>query len=81
MRFKWYAIQLVIICVIVFILQIIYPQITDQFALVSANFLKNPWTIITYIFLHGSFEHLFYNMFALGLFGFILEKIGIFLNQ
>ena len=27
------------------------------------------------MFLHGSFEHLFYNMFALALFGSILEKI------
>ncbi|MBU4124464.1 MAG: rhomboid family intramembrane serine protease, partial [Nanoarchaeota archaeon] len=33
------------------------------------------WTLITHMFLHGSFEHLFYNMFALGLFGLILEKV------
>lgn len=31
--------------------------------------------LITYLFLHGSFEHLFYNMFALGLFGSILEIV------
>jgi membrane associated rhomboid family serine protease len=75
MRYKWFAIQLVIICVIVFIFQNIYTGITDEFALVSATVLSKPWTLITSIFLHGSFEHLFYNMFALALFGSILEKI------
>jgi membrane associated rhomboid family serine protease len=75
MKYNWFAIQLVIVCVIVFIFQIIYEPLTDQFALVSAVVLANPWTIVTSIFLHGSFEHLFYNMFALGLFGSVLERI------
>jgi len=75
MKYNWYAFKLVAICVVVFILQIIYPEITDQFALDSSLLLSNPWTIITYIFLHGSFQHLFYNMFALALFGSVLEKV------
>lgn len=75
MKYKWYALKLVAICIVVFILQNIFTDLTDQFALDSSLFLIRPWTIITYIFLHGSFEHLFYNMFALGLFGSILENI------
>ena len=75
MRHYWFAIQLVIVCVIVFIAQNIYTGLTDEYALVSATVLAKPWTLITSIFLHGSFEHLFYNMFALALFGSILEKI------
>jgi len=75
MKYNWYAFKLVAICVVVFILQTIYPEITDQFALDSALLFSSPWTIITYMFLHGSFQHLFYNMFALALFGSILEKI------
>lgn len=75
MKYNWYAFKLVAICVVVFILQNIYTDLTDQFALDSAYLLSRPWTIITYIFLHGSFEHLFYNMFALALFGSVLEKI------
>jgi len=74
-KYNWYALKLLAVCVIVFILQNIYQDLTDQFSLDSSLFLSRPWTIITYIFLHGSFEHLFYNMFALGLFGSVLEDI------
>jgi len=34
-----------------------------------------PWQFITYLFLHGSFEHLFFNMFALWTFGSVLENL------
>lgn len=61
--------------VAVFILQIIFPAITDNFSLVSADAFSRPWTILTSIFLHGGIEHLMYNMFALVLFGLILEEI------
>jgi membrane associated rhomboid family serine protease len=35
--------------------------------------LFQPWQIVTHLFLHGSFLHLFGNMFALWMFGAILE--------
>ncbi len=34
-----------------------------------------PWQLITYMFLHGSFGHIFFNMFALWMFGYALENI------
>lgn len=34
-----------------------------------------PWQFITYMFLHGGFMHLFFNMFALWMFGYALENI------
>lgn len=34
-----------------------------------------PFQIITYMFLHASFSHLFFNMFALWMFGRIIEDI------
>ena len=34
-----------------------------------------PYQIITYMFMHGNFEHLFFNMFALWMFGSTLENI------
>lgn len=39
----------------------------------SANF--SPYQIITYMFMHGSFTHLFFNMFALWMFGRIMEQV------
>jgi len=75
MKYNWYAIKLVIITVIVFILQFLISGLTDEFALISSEFFSRPWTIVTSIFLHGSIEHLLYNMLALALFGSVLEKI------
>jgi membrane associated rhomboid family serine protease len=34
-----------------------------------------PWQVVTYSFLHGSFAHLFLNMFALYMFGSELERL------
>jgi membrane associated rhomboid family serine protease len=76
MRYKWLAFQLIAVCVFIFILQMSSDNvITEEYALVSATVLAEPWTLITSMFLHGSFEHLFYNMIALGLFGSVLERV------
>ncbi|MBA4407082.1 rhomboid family intramembrane serine protease [bacterium] len=39
----------------------------------SANFY--PWQLITYQFMHGSFSHILFNMFALWMFGMEIEHI------
>ena len=39
----------------------------------GTNFL--PWQVVTYAFLHGSFEHLFFNLLGLWMFGSELERI------
>jgi membrane associated rhomboid family serine protease len=39
----------------------------------GTNFL--PWQVVTYAFLHGSFEHLVFNMLGLWMFGSELERI------
>jgi len=75
MQSKYYSLWLVGVCTVVFIFQIIFPQITDQFALYNSRVFSEPWLLVTSIFLHGGFQHLFFNMFALGLFGLILENI------
>lgn len=33
-----------------------------------------PWQFVTYMFLHGGLEHLFFNMFALWMFGCLIEQ-------
>src|SRR5690554_8156036 len=34
-----------------------------------------PWQIITHMFMHGSFMHIFFNMFALWMFGTAIERV------
>lgn len=72
-----YVMPLIIINIIVFILQITISGFTDYFILDSNLVFSRPWTLVTTFFLHGSFSHLFFNMYALLLFGILLEsKIG-----
>ena len=34
-----------------------------------------PWQIVTHMFMHGGFTHIFFNMFALFMFGSQLERL------
>ena len=65
------SIGIIVVCVVVFFLN----NISAQLALwpLYSNFFQ-PWQLITYGFLHGSFNHLFFNMFALWMFGLPIEK-------
>ena len=60
------------ICVIIFLMQNISAQLA-LWPLYSGYF--QPWQLFSYAFLHGSFNHLFFNMFAVFMFGFPLEKM------
>jgi membrane associated rhomboid family serine protease len=40
-----------------------------------ASMAFHPWQFITYMFLHGSFMHIFFNMLALWMFGYLLENV------
>ena len=39
----------------------------------SSNF--KPYQLVTHLFMHGNFTHLFFNMFALWMFGKVLENV------
>ena len=45
------------------------------FALWPLGPLFDPWQVITYSFLHGNLAHIFFNMFALYMFGGPLERL------
>lgn len=62
----------IIICAAIFLMQNVSPHLA-LWPLYSGYF--QPWQLFTYAFLHGSFNHLFFNMFAVFMFGFPLEKM------
>ena len=72
--------NLIIINVLVYLAQSTLGQafnmkMMDLFALHDVHSaLFRPHQLITYLFLHGSWEHILYNMFALWMFGAILEN-------
>jgi membrane associated rhomboid family serine protease len=72
-----YSFLLMFIMALSFLLQLLIPSYTDRFMLVPRLVLERPWTLVTHIFLHGSFEHFFFNMLFFVFFGPFLErKIG-----
>ena len=61
--------------VVVFLLQIITSHALDNlFALWPLGTLFQPWQVVTYAFLHANLMHIFFNMFALYMFGGALEN-------
>jgi membrane associated rhomboid family serine protease len=67
---------LLLICTAVFCLQQVAPFLDTLLALwpiTSGRFW--PWQLGTYAFLHGSFEHLLFNMLGLWMFGAELEML------
>ncbi|MGE0793336.1 MAG: rhomboid family intramembrane serine protease [Candidatus Woesearchaeota archaeon] len=64
---------------LIFILQIILGNdFTEFFLLVPSDILVRPWILITSMFLHANFTHLFFNMYVLLIFGPLIEgRIGM----
>ncbi|HEY2897130.1 MAG TPA: rhomboid family intramembrane serine protease, partial [Gemmatimonadaceae bacterium] len=61
----------------VFLLQLGYPEITRMLEFVPAHVLEAPWTPITYMFVHGGFWHILFNMIVLYFFGpRVEERLG-----
>jgi membrane associated rhomboid family serine protease len=68
--------NLIIANVLVFFAQQIFPNMDNLFALhdIHSVYFK-PYQLITYLFMHGGIEHILFNMFALWMFGSILENV------
>jgi membrane associated rhomboid family serine protease len=82
----FYAYGIIVLCIIIFILQLILPGwFTDALVLSSPAHTSGPvetltyvlthfWTLITYMFLHANILHIFFNMLMLFFFGPLLER-------
>jgi membrane associated rhomboid family serine protease len=73
--FQWWALKLTCICIALFALSQALPGLLyGNLVLVSSQALERPWTILTHMFMHADLSHLYFNMFALAVFGSIFEK-------
>jgi len=72
--------NLLIINSIVLLAQYVLQQrgIADLSQMFGLHFILaddfRPWQLVTYMFLHDGLSHLFFNMFALWMFGMVIER-------
>lgn len=74
--------NLLLLNILVFVACLLYPNLTDILAMhypSSPDF--KPWQIVTHMFTHGGFMHIFFNMYALYNFGSILENERVLGSQ
>ena len=68
---------LIVANLLFFVVTFIRPEISNFLGLVPAFFLERSWTIITAMFVHVGFGHIFGNMLTLYFFGgYLIQLIG-----
>ncbi len=70
---KW-TLKLLLLNIFVFFLETLFPNLIYFLGFVPALFPYEPWRIVTSLFVHANFTHLFYNMLALFFFGLHFES-------
>jgi uncharacterized protein len=61
--------------ILIFLIQISFEAFTGFFILDQSKILLEPYRLLSSMFMHGSFSHLFFNMFGLFIFGPLLEQL------
>ena len=67
------------VTVVIYLAQMLDPSanIEKQFALSTFDWINRPWTLLTYMFLHGSMTHVLFNMVTLYFFAtFVIALVG-----
>jgi membrane associated rhomboid family serine protease len=68
-----WVLRLILANVAMFFVTAAYPVARWALLLVPALIPSRPWTVVTYMFLHGGFMHILFNMIALFFFGPAVE--------
>jgi membrane associated rhomboid family serine protease len=69
--------RLIVANVLMFFVQQTAPALAQLFVFVPSLILLRPWTVVTYMFLHGGLGHIFFNMLGLFFFGpRVEERLG-----
>lgn len=68
-----WVLRIIIANVVVFFLQSTLPIVEGLLLLQPSGLLYRPWTLVTYMFVHGGLSHIFWNMLGLFFFGPVLE--------
>ena len=69
-----WVLRLLIANILMFFLQQTLPGVNQALVLYPAAILAKPWTLVTYMFLHGGWMHLLFNMLALYFMGPRVEQ-------
>lgn len=74
--YKNVTLKLVIINVLVYLVtSMVYPRLTYYIAMIPSLVLRGYlWQPFTYMFVHGGFSHLLFNMLSLFIFGSMVER-------
>ena len=73
-KFEFISVKLCFVMIGISILQFLVKGFTDLFIL-NYSAWSEPWRFLTAVFLHGGLGHLVFNLFALFIFGSVLEKL------
>ena len=70
-----YSGLILLACIVVFFISIIFPNFVYNYLALNPDYvMQRPWTLITHMFVHADFNHLFWNMLFLFFFGMELER-------
>jgi membrane associated rhomboid family serine protease len=73
------VLNLIIINALFLLVSVLFESKINLYNILGLFYFSSPkfetWQLVSYMFMHGGFYHLFFNMFALWMFGAILENV------